>query len=276
MLVSCKVIVFGCGSCTQQFSRIVDRIVNGEKAEKNEYPWQVRIMRKGYMRCSGVVLNERTILTAAHCYGFDKESFYQILVGTHTTRRPLQTAQKRRVEKVIVHKGYVVSDTYESANDIALFHLKSPLELSSAVQPVRLSDREFDKDALTNKQCYMSGWGLAMKNNGGYKLPKVLQGVSTKVIKTNLCRYLSRGHEYYRIYRELHICTVLSDYSSGCNGDSGGPMGCYDNDGNFRLLGITVFGKNPCGAKRGFPNVFVRVSTYRKWIARNAVGPVSM
>ena len=46
-----------------------NRIVGGQPAEKNEYPWQVAIKAKPDKKpfCGGSILSSRTILTAAHC-----------------------------------------------------------------------------------------------------------------------------------------------------------------------------------------------------------------
>ena len=44
------------------------KIVNGVTAEKNEYPWQVRLSISDCPACcGGSVLSRDTILTAAHC-----------------------------------------------------------------------------------------------------------------------------------------------------------------------------------------------------------------
>ena len=50
-------------------SKNKNRIVGGQPAEKNEYPWQVAIKAKPNQKpfCGGSILSSRTILTAAHC-----------------------------------------------------------------------------------------------------------------------------------------------------------------------------------------------------------------
>ena len=47
-------------------------------------------------------------------------------------------------------------------------------------------------------------------------------------------------------------------------GDSGGPLHCNMKDGRWYLAGLTSFGSG-C-AKPGYPDVFMRLTSYTKWI----------
>lgn len=44
------------------------KIMNGDTADPNEYPWQVAIMlSEEHVLCGGSLINEGWIMTAAHC-----------------------------------------------------------------------------------------------------------------------------------------------------------------------------------------------------------------
>lgn len=49
------------------------RIVNGERADFGEWPWQALVKESTWLgiftknKCGGVLLNENYVLTAAHC-----------------------------------------------------------------------------------------------------------------------------------------------------------------------------------------------------------------
>ena len=44
-----------------------NRIVGGQPAKKNQYPWLVAIFDLGEHICGGTLLSSRTVLSAAHC-----------------------------------------------------------------------------------------------------------------------------------------------------------------------------------------------------------------
>ena len=43
------------------------RVVGGEETAPNEYPWMVAFYYSGKLYCSGSLVNDRYIITAAHC-----------------------------------------------------------------------------------------------------------------------------------------------------------------------------------------------------------------
>lgn len=48
------------------------RIVGGEQTTIEEHPYQVALLYSSTPRCGGSILNEYTVLTAAHCvYGYE-------------------------------------------------------------------------------------------------------------------------------------------------------------------------------------------------------------
>lgn len=51
-------------------SKGLGRIVNGKDAEK-PIPWQIRLYYRGKARCGATLIDQTTILTAAHCCEFE-------------------------------------------------------------------------------------------------------------------------------------------------------------------------------------------------------------
>jgi len=56
-----------CGRRSANFINISPYIINGHWAARGAWPWQIMLKLNGDFKCGGVVLNNRWILTAAHC-----------------------------------------------------------------------------------------------------------------------------------------------------------------------------------------------------------------
>merc|ERR1712172_177230 len=120
-----------------------NRIVNGQNAP-SPIPWQIRLHANfnsiGESRlCGGTILDEETILTAAHCF-FDKNSgtnaFPQDNGGVlfaGITQQGSTGQQKMWMKKVIIHPQYNHGYPTED-NDIAIVKLKLPLTFNNNVK----------------------------------------------------------------------------------------------------------------------------------------------
>ena len=86
-------------------SETENRIVGGEEAEVNEYPWMVRLITTVFifeLTCGGSLISDSWILTAAHCIG-DTLAY----IGDHNTRLEIETRGLTVYpENIIVHPLY--------------------------------------------------------------------------------------------------------------------------------------------------------------------------
>lgn len=72
------------GTCgIRHYGRFPGRVVDGQTAAKNSWPWQVQILKQfGGHQCGGSLLTSQWILTAAHCfYGSSVNRGYGIKLG---------------------------------------------------------------------------------------------------------------------------------------------------------------------------------------------------
>ena len=120
------------------------KIVNGEEAEKSEYPWQVALYKCGkgiwdvvkngklnikpYVRCGGTLINDQWVLTAAHCTdneAFDEPTEIGVLLGAHNLDDDEEEVKGdltyRKVTNITQHHEY---DSQTNNYDFSL--LKQP------------------------------------------------------------------------------------------------------------------------------------------------------
>ncbi|XP_061454082.1 coagulation factor IX-like [Rhineura floridana] len=241
-------------NATQIISKtaIITRVVGGMDSRKGEVPWQVYLLspeQKGF--CGGSIVNERWIITAAHCLEFVPHT---VVAGEHNVDTKDGTEQYRRVARVIPHPTYNATNKYH--NDIALLELDSPLELNHYVTPICIADKEFTNSLLRNGLGSVSGWG---------KL--TFQGREASILQVLKIRYVDRPtclrSTRFTILANMFCAGDPNDAKDTCQGDSGGPY-ATDIEDTWFLTGITSWGEQ-C-AQKGKYGVYTRVSKYTKWI----------
>ncbi|KAL7288898.1 hypothetical protein TKK_0016868 [Trichogramma kaykai] len=218
------------------------RVVGGSDAPDGKYPYQVSLRSPSHF-CGGSILNDRWILTAAHCVLGRSGASVTVVAGTNLLNGGNEIVYKS--EYIVWHKKF---DMFRLVNDVALIRVDKTIEFGEKIQPISLPREDFVK---INYPVVLTGWGR-IKLNG--QVPNNLQEIELKVIDQEDC---ARKMSAVRI-TESHICTLTKSGEGACHGDSGGPLVA---DGV--QIGIVSFGM-PCA--RGAPDVYTRIFTFIDWI----------
>ena len=132
---------------------VTTRVVGGTKAP-SPIPWQVHVHinrtdkegKSVNQGCGGTIIDEKTIISAAHCYyPLSKTTIQFIEAGI--TKDLSENGQKLKVKDVIIHPSYDDSKTigkYDS--DIAVLILETPLIFNDDVSPAQLPDPSLNLD----------------------------------------------------------------------------------------------------------------------------------
>nr|AAT95362.1 trypsin IIb3 precursor [Sesamia nonagrioides] len=233
------------------------RIVGGSGTTISQYPSMASLLYTwdfiGYWQnCGGIIINNRSILSAAHCTIGDPANRWRIRVGSTWAN---SGGVVSNVNQIINHPQF---NGNTNDNDICILRSATTFSFNNNVAAASIAGSNYN--VPDNQAVWAAGWGALY--SGALSGSEQLQHVQTVVINQNTCRinYASR----LILITDNMLC---SGWPNGgrdqCQGDSGGPL--YHNG---IVVGVCSFGLG-C-AQAAFPGVNTRVSRYTAWIQSNA------
>ena len=146
-------------------SRIVGGETVGPGSSLGQAPWHVGLVDKTLMVfCGGALLNEKYILTAAHCV-FGWSNPRKVLIGSTSRQDRLYSSKLHLLtEEGEIHPDYETFDWRPPGGsfdiyDFMIVTLKEPLEFICADQFARLPFNFRSEERLAGKSLFLSGWG---------------------------------------------------------------------------------------------------------------------
>ncbi|XP_074647517.1 transmembrane protease serine 9-like [Tubulanus polymorphus] len=253
--------------CGKPFVKPLEtRIVGGREAKPHSFPWQAGLLfRNQALVCGGSLLNNRWVLTAAHCVVGNEHlpQNFKVLLGRHRLTVAEASGITVGVQRIFRHPSYK-GDTIE--NDVAMLRLSAPVTFTPAIIPVCLPPRPASALAPppfalpTGADLALSGWG----NTKGTGDRTVLNQVKLQYINNQKCN----GPSWYNgfIKNDMLCAGYEAEGKAACSGDSGGPLVYYRSDTKrYVQVGVVSFGPKGCLAPR-HPSVFARVTYHLNWI----------
>ncbi|XP_006864975.1 PREDICTED: inactive serine protease PAMR1 [Chrysochloris asiatica] len=267
--------------------------ITASKTQGTRWPWQAAIYRrtsgvhggslhKGawFLVCSGALVNERTVVVAAHCVTdlgkvtVIKTADLKVVLGKfyRDDDRDEKTIQNLRISAVILHPNY---DPILLDSDMAILKLLDKARISTRVQPICLAATRDLTTSFQESHITVAGWNiLADVRTPGFKNDSLHSGV-VSVVDSLLCEEQHEDHGIPVSVTDNMFCasqdpTAPSDI---CLAETGGIAalsfpGRASPEPRWHLVGLVSWSYDKT-CSRSLYTAFTKVLPFKDWIERN-------
>jgi len=240
------------------------RIIGGDDASQNEWPWMVQVNVRfrdtgsGGL-CGGILLSQDWVVTAAHCLVSDlgnvvSRNDVEVLVGSVS----LDGGTSYNID------GFGIPSNYNPDNfnnDIAILRLANAgpalSNWPSIVGSDQLTELELAPFAQRDEALTATGWGVTSRNQVEPQPADRLQEVALDYIQTGSCKNAwGNGFNTATMVCAAELNPVQGRDQDTCSGDSGGPLFIGDDIDPY-VIGLTSFGQPQCAGN--LPTVYTSV-----------------
>uniref|UniRef100_A0AAG5DTX7 Peptidase S1 domain-containing protein n=1 Tax=Anopheles atroparvus TaxID=41427 RepID=A0AAG5DTX7_ANOAO len=269
----------------------VQLIAYGQEARAYAFPWMVLLesTKSEELPCGGSLINDRHVLTAAHCV--KARTITGVRVGVHDLNADGRcddsihftddydiidgdaepdvdgwyyascgpSVQRIPIEEIMIHPKY---SPRSKRNDLAIVRLQYPTIIGYSVIPICLP-LTAQLRAYRPSDSFVTGWGVTETGERS----AVLRYAVLPTLPLPDCAMRIKELDRMIMLDDGHLCAGGNNKSAHCHGDSGGPLQYISESTRFVLQGVVSFGLKTCGTKIA-PGVFANVSHYIDWIVQ--------
>ncbi|KAM6204600.1 inactive serine protease PAMR1 [Sarcoramphus papa] len=257
------------------------------------WPWQAAIyrtasgvkensLRKGawILICSGALVNERTVVVAAHCVTdlgktiVLKTAELKVVLGKfyRDDDRDEKTIQNLRISAIIVHPNY---DPILLDSDIAIIKLLDKARISSRVQPICLSSSQDLTSSTEDLKIMVTGWKvLADIKDPGYKNDTIRMG-AVQIVDSLLCEQQYEDNGIQVSITDSMFCAKQDHtaFSNICPAETGGIAaitlpGKASTELRWHLMGLVSWGYDKTCSLELYSG-YTKALPFKDWIEKN-------
>ncbi|NXV45823.1 PAMR1 protease, partial [Uria aalge] len=257
------------------------------------WPWQAAIyrrangvkensLRKGawILICSGALVNERTVVVAAHCVTdlgktiVLKTAELKVVLGKfyRDDDRDEKTIQNLRISAIIVHPNY---DPVLLDSDIAIIKLLDKARISSRVQPICLSSSQDLTSSTEDLKIMVTGWKvLADIKDPRYKNDTIRMGV-VRMVDSLLCEQQYEDNGIQVSITDSMFCAKQDHtiFSNICPAETGGIAaiilpGKASPELRWHLMGLVSWGYDKTCSLELYSG-YTKALLFKDWIEKN-------
>ncbi|NWU53248.1 PAMR1 protease, partial [Dromas ardeola] len=257
------------------------------------WPWQAAIyrtanglkensLRKGawILICSGALVNERTVVVAAHCVTdlgktiVLKTAELKVVLGKfyRDDDRDEKTIQNLRISAIIVHPNY---DPILLDSDIAIIKLLDKARISSRVQPICLSSSQDLTSSTEDLKIMVTGWKvLADIKDPRYKNDTIRMG-AVRMVDSLLCEQQYEDSGIQVSITDSMFCAKQdhTTFSNICPAETGGIAaiilpGKASPELRWHLMGLVSWGYDKTCSLELYSG-YTKALLFKDWIEKN-------
>ncbi|NWS43340.1 PAMR1 protease, partial [Probosciger aterrimus] len=257
------------------------------------WPWQAAIyrtangmkensLRKGawILICSGALVNERTVVVAAHCVTdlgktiVLKAAELKVVLGKfyRDDDRDEKTIQNLRISAIIVHPNY---DPILLDSDIAIIKLLDKARISGRVQPICLSSSHDLTSSTEDLKITVTGWKvLADIKDPGYKNDTIRMG-AVRMVDSLLCEQQYEDNGIQVSITDSMFCAKRDHtaFSNICPAETGGIAaitlpGKASPELRWHLMGLVSWGYDKSCSLELYSG-YTKALPFKDWIEKN-------
>lgn len=257
-----------CG-CPAIPPQVTSRIVNGEAAVPNSWPWQLLLVNFNgnglpMSYCGASLITPKHALTAAHCVFGWSPRYVGVIARLHVFNiSSWSPSIAYMADRIYVHESY---DDITLNDDVAVIRLRTAVPLDDRVSLACIAPADLGTQSLVEGEPLVAtGWGALESVNRSR--PSVLQQVRLQYVSPThpLCSPLTGTGDSQRLGQ---MCAGFPPRAV-CFGDSGGPLVRQITHSNgeryWQQVGI-MSGTVDCGYRANYSDIYARVSYYNEWI----------
>ncbi|XP_053975890.1 trypsin-7-like [Hylaeus volcanicus] len=227
------------------------RIIGGEKATIEKYPFAVSLQNNGTFFghqvehfCGGSIVGEKWIITSAQCALRIQVRKFHVRAGSNSY---YEHGAIYAVKNTEIHPAYnAINYDY----DVGLVELSENIKFDNTKQPIKLP--KFHSALEDGAKVQVLGWGASVLLG---PVSEELLCSTMQKINNHDCQEASGGD----LLTHRMFC-ALSNTASACVGDSGSPL-IY----NGTLFGVTSWSRS-CMLE--YPTAYTAISEVSDWITK--------
>uniref|UniRef100_A0A8C8RU39 Inactive serine protease PAMR1 n=1 Tax=Pelusios castaneus TaxID=367368 RepID=A0A8C8RU39_9SAUR len=264
-----------------------------QKTSSIRWPWQAAIYRKAngvkvvslrkgtwILICSGALVNERTVVVAAHCVTdlgkitVLKVAELKVVLGKfyRDDDRNEKTIQNLRISAIIVHPNY---DPILLDSDMAIVKLFDKAKISSHVQPICLASPHDLDPSTEDLKIMITGWKILVDHkNPSYKNDTIRMG-AVQMVDSLLCEQQYEENGIQVIITDSMFCARQhpAAFSNICPAETGGIAaislpGKVSSELKWHLMGLVSWGYDKTCSRELYTG-YTKAIPFKDWIEKN-------